>query len=329
MLRALFITRQPAGGTAFYAHNLAERLETLGMEAVIDECSSWIPDRTGWQVDRPVSKRLREAGKGFDVIVAFGYRSAWACAEAFYLKRPWVYVAYDTPRTTHSQLIDRLSSARAGICASRTTKRILDEADAVNLTMVVPGVPQPPESTPDKLAARQLLGIRDDARLVVALGRPVADTGLDAFDDLAPMLREDVPNFEGMILPIAGRMTAKNLRTAPEGTDPWILLSAADVVFVPARRAGFSMSAGMAMQLGKPVLARDLNALREIGVRDVSMEFFEDGDDAFYRLMDMLAAPMYLESFGNAALTRARDYLDMDRCAREMHALLSEVASRS
>lgn len=329
MLRALFITRQPAGGTVFYARNLAQQLESRGMEAVVDDCSSWIPDRTGWQVDRPVSKMLREAAKGFDVVVAFGYRSAWACAEAFYLKRPWVYIAYDTPRTTHNQLIDRLSSARAGICASRTTKRILDDADGVNLTIVVPGVPDPPADVPDKAAAREQLGIRDDARFVVAMGRPVADTGLDAFDELGPMLREDVPRFEGMILPIGGTMTPKTLRLAPEGTDPWALLSAADVVLVPARRAGFSMTAGMAMKLGKPVLARDLNALREIGVRDVSMEFFEDGDDAFYKLMDMLAAPTYLESLGAAARTRANDYLSMDRCGKEMYALLKEVITRS
>lgn len=328
MIRALFVLRQPAGGTAFFARQLAEALEELDIEVVIDEVSDWIPDRTGWQVDRTVSKKLRDAGKGFDVIIPFGYRAAWACGEAFYLKKPWAYVAYDTPRTTHQQLIDRLSSARAGICCSRTTKRVLDDADAVNLEVVIPGL-KVPQGLPTKQAVRADLGLREDARIVVCMGRAVSDSGLDAFDDIVGMLKEEVPRLEGLVLPVTGEPNLKNCRLMQKTLDPWHFLQAADLVIVPARRAGFSMSAAMAMSLGKAVLARELPSLRELGVPDVSMEFFEGDDDAYYRAMDMLSAPVYLETLGAAAKTRAEDYLSLDRCAREFRDLIRDIVTKS
>lgn len=325
MIRVLFLTRQKYGGSRSFADSLAEGLEQSGIEVVTDTADDWIPEKTGWMVDRKTSGLVRDAGKGFDLVVAWGYRAAWACSEAFYLKKPWVYVAYDTPKTTHDQLIGRLGAARTGICCSRATRRILDDADAVNLEVIVPGVAVP-AGLPTKEVAREQIGFTGN-RLVVGMGRGVYDSGLDVFDDVMKQVAEEIPGTESWLLTDRGGNRMSHAKVV-EGVDPWVLIQAADVVFCPDRRAGFKMAAAMGMALGKPVMARELSALREIGVPDVSMEFFDGDDDAYYQMLDLISAPIYLESLGMAAKVRADEYLALDRCVGEYGRMIRDVLSR-
>lgn len=327
MIRVLFLTRQKIGGAASFAQSLVPGLEAAGMEVVIDVADDWIPDKTGWMVDRQVSRQVRDAGKGFEFVLAWGYRAAWACSEAFYLKKPWGYVAYDTPKTTHDQLIGRLGAARAGVCCSRATKRVLDDADAVNLEVIIPGV-KVPAGLPTKEVARDQLGIAPDARLIVGMGRVTTDSALDVFDDIVGQLKDEVPKLEGLFKPLDGSKKLSHTKVADANTDPWVLLQAADIVFCPDRRAGFKMTAAMGMALAKPVIVRELSSLREMGVPDVSLDFFDGDDDAYYKILDLLGAPTYMESVGLAARARAEEYLGLDRCVDQFAHLIRESIGR-
>ncbi|MFM9872821.1 MAG: hypothetical protein ACKVQS_05075 [Fimbriimonadaceae bacterium] len=310
-----------------FASSLVPGLEAAGIEVVIDEAEVWIPEKTGWQVDRKVSRAVRDAGKGFDFVLAWGYRAAWACSEAFYVKKPWGYVAYDTPKTTHDQLIGRLAAARVGVCCSRATKRILDDADAVNLEVIVPGV-QVPAGLPTKEVAREQLGIAADARLIVGMGRAVNDSAFDVFDNLLEMLIAEAPRTVGLVKVVGGSRKMSHAKVVDAGIDPWVLIQAADVVLCPDRRAGFKMAAAMGMALAKPVVCRELSSLREIGVPDVSMEFFDSDDDAYYQMLDLMGAPVYMESLGLAARARAEDYLSLDRCVENFARMIRDSAGR-
>lgn len=325
MIRVLFLTRQKFGGARTFADSLAERLESEGIEVVTDTADDWIPEKTGWAVDRKVSRLVRDAGKGFDLVVAWGYRAAWACSEAFYLKKPWIYVAYDTPKTTHDQLIGRLGAARTGICCSRSTRRILDDADGVNLEVIVPGVAVP-AGLPSKEVAREQIGFTGE-RLIVGIGRAVYDSGLDVFEDVAEMICDEIPGTESWVLTEPGKRKFEHAKVVRE-VDPWVLIQAADVVFCPDRRAGFKMAVAMGMALGKPVMARELSSIREMGVPDVSMEFFENDGDAYYQLLDLISSPVYQESLGMAARARAEDYLALDRCVQEYARMIRDVLTR-
>ncbi len=168
MIRVLFLRRQRIGGIATYTEVLRHSLKAEGIDVVIDDAESWIPNETGWKADRQVSKALHEAAKGFDVVHAFGYRSAWACSEAFYLKKPWLYTAYDMPKTTVGPLIDRLNASRVGICVSRAVKKPLEEAETLNLEVVVPGV-YVPEFRLETQEARVKLGLDPESPVVLAV----------------------------------------------------------------------------------------------------------------------------------------------------------------
>ncbi|MBL8067630.1 MAG: hypothetical protein JNM28_04210 [Armatimonadetes bacterium] len=328
MLRALFLTRQKFGGAASLARSLVPGLESNGIEAVIDVADDWIPEKTGWAVDRKVSRQVRDAGKGFDFILAWGYRCAWACSEAFYLKKPWGYVAYDTPKTTHDQLIGRLGAARIGICCSRAGKRILDDADAVNLEVIVPGVAVP-AGLPSKEVARDMLGVDQNARLVVGVGRAVTDSAIDVFDEISGQLAEEVPRLAARFQILGGNRKLATAEPVDPGFDTWTLIQAADLVFCPDRRSGFKMAAAMGMALGKSVVLRELSSLREIGVPEISLEFFDGDDDAYYRIIDLLATPQSMEAIGNAARARAEDYLSLERCVGQFaHAIKESVGRR-
>lgn len=327
MIRVLFLTRQKTGGMSTFAASLVPGLEAVGIEVVIDEAEDWIPEKTGWQVDRKVSRMVRDAGKGFDFVLAWGYRAAWACSEAFYVKKPWGYVAYDTPKTTHDQLIGRLAAARVGVCCSRATKRILDDADGVNLEVIVPGV-HVPAGLPTQEVAREQLGLAPDARVIVGMGRPVNDSAIDVFDDLIEMVLAEVPRAVGLFKVVGGSRKMNHSTAVDSAVDPWVLVQAADLVLCPDRRSGFKMTAAMGMALSKPVVCRELPSLREIGVPDVSMEFFDSDDDAYYQILDILGAPVYMESLGMAARARAEDYLGLDRCVENFARMIRDCVGR-
>jgi len=314
--------------------NLIEQvLPEFGLSADIVDADEWIPDRTGGKTDKEVSKKLREVAKGYHLVHAFGYRCAWACSVAFGLKAPWIYTAHDMPRTTIPVFIEKLGAARTGICSSRAVKRALQEGDATNLDVILPGTQAVPSETSAEATkrAKEALGLDPDGRLVLGLGRLVADHGFDALANAASNLTSDVPGMRVMIIgqgPEADALRQPGCEVMEQSVDaiPW--LTAADVVVVPHRRCGFSMVAAEAMAIGKPVLARETGGLAEMGVRDVSIDLFESDEDLPYAVMDLLGSSILRESLGLAARARAYERFSLRDSVRAYSELYHDLGIR-
>ncbi len=333
MLRVLSLRRQSLGGMATYSTHLAAALEAHGVEMVVDDAESYIPDKTGFGVDRQVGKLVRDAAKGFDVVHAWGYRTAWACSEAFGLRFPWVYTAYDWPKTRSSQVIDRLNAARAGICPTRTLKNHLDDSDALNLELIDPGIP-PLGTEETKESARQRLGLPDDRALVVSLAKMNKESGLDELADAVVELADSRPDV-GVVLAGVGpdadlvqrRHDGERIWVMAERVDVPTLFRAADLVVVAKKRAGFSMAALEAMSLGTPVLLRRIGGLSDIGVEDLSIALFDSDGELSGAIGGLLNAPHFLESLADSAHTRAVDWYGIDECAYRHSRLYKEILS--
>jgi hypothetical protein len=142
------------------------------------------------------------------------------------------------------------------------------------------------------------------------------------------MVKTEVPRTVGMFQVVGGSRKLTHSTAVDSGVDPWVLVQASDMVLCTDRRAGFKMAAAMGMSLSKPVMCRELPSLREIGVPDVSMEFFSEDGDGYYQILDLLSAPVYMESLGMAARSRAEDYLSLDRSVENFARMIRDSVGR-
>lgn len=325
------LRRSNTGSTKTLTDALPYALENEGIEVVVDD-ADWIPDKTGFNTDKDVSKLVKRAAQGFDLVHAWGYRAAWACSEAFYLRFPWIYTAYDMPKSVHSDLIDRLNASHRGVCSSAGVKQALDDVDTLNLEVIMPGVvlpPQPDDATMSREAARQKIGVRDDALLIVAIGRFVADKGFDALVDAFSLVRAQHPEAR-LFLSGAGPEPPPIHQEGIDVTGPqssvWPALCAADLVVVPSKRAGFSLVAAEAMWAGVPVLMRSTGGLPDMGEEGLNAFFFHGDDELGPRLNEVLDMELTRETVARGGQLRAQARFKFDRYAREMAHVYREVA---
>lgn len=330
-MRVLALRRQKFGAARTLLDALVEPLLTEGIDLVIDDADEWIPDKTGFGTDREVSKLVKKAAQGFDLVHAWGYRTAWACSEAFYLRFPWLYTAYDMPKTTHSDLIDRLNASHRGVCSSHAVKSALDEADTLNLEVLVPGVPlrDPAVAQMDRQDARARIGVRDDVQLVVGLGAFTADHALEALVDAFDKVRAELPGTR-LLLSGAGPNPPPIHQEAIDVRGPqasvWPLICAADLVVVPSRRAGFSLVAAESMMAGIPVLFRKAGGLCDMAEDGINGFFFSEDDGLGAAVVEALTTDMTRDSVARAGQLRAQARFGFDRYARETAHLYREVA---
>lgn len=322
MLRVLMVRRQRQGGMATACDQLAKGLLDLGIDVEVDDMDQAIPEKTGFWIDRKVSPLLREAAKGFDVVHAWGYRAAWACGESFYIRFPWVYTAYDFPRTKSSLLIDRLNHAKTGICSSRAVKNALDELDTLHLTVVPPALHRPPPQR-DKIEARSALGLPPGAFIAACVAGPRPERGADTF--LAA-----VPRASGVVGVFLGetQFAAHPRLHRAAGNDVPNVLAAADVVVVPSRLQGFSMVALEAMHSARPLVVREAPGVEEMGVPGVHYHSFRDEDDLAELLQSAADGVRALAVTTEPALMRANDWYGMEECARRHADLYRTLAAR-
>ena len=320
-LRVLGVCRQARGDMAAIGSSLSRHLDPLGIEYVLDH-APWIPDKTGYWPDRDTSKRLRQEARGFDIVHAWGYRTAWACAEAFYVRSPWVYSVLEPPKTTDSELIDRLNSARTGVVATDVARRALDLADALNLRTVVPGAP-PTEASLERGVARGLLGLTEEGLLVFAEG-PFTEEG-----GLAPLVTKFPADKARLLAAGSGPLV---FQSRPGVTvrdwlpDPAIGVAASDLVVVSGRRIGYSVLAAQAMSMGRPVLLRSGHGLEEMGQEGVHAFFFERDDDLLPALTTALDAPIRREAVAESAQAWASTRFDFETYAARMADVFREAS---
>ncbi|MBX3118043.1 MAG: glycosyltransferase family 4 protein [Fimbriimonadaceae bacterium] len=328
-MKLLLLKRQTLGGIHSHATSLAEELRRQGHEVHLEEATDWIPNETGRKPDKAVSERLKALAEPYDLVHAFGYRAAWACSAAFAHKEAWLYTAYDLPKTTHRQLISRLNDSQAGICSSRAVFRVLDEAIAIDLTTIRPGIAVPIESPADKTTSKKAFDIEADTPVIGVATRHILDCGLSSViaameevwatkPDTTLLIAGDGPereNFER-----EAKITTRNQQIRFLGVidDPATLYRASDVVIAASLKAGFSMSALEAMSLGVPVLARNRQGLIELFDREISGFYFESDDELSRTIVDLLEMPLTLESVGRAGRIRAMDRYSLEQCANQV-----------
>ena len=127
-----------------------------------------------------------------------------------------------------------------------------------------------PRTAAARASARESLGV--DGPLVVALARHEAVKGLDvlieAFSALtAPDVTLLIAGRRGSetdALEAAAKRVGPRVRFAQPVGDVAPLLAAADVLAVPSRREGFSGVVAEAMACGTPVVASDIDGVREV-----------------------------------------------------------------
>jgi glycosyltransferase involved in cell wall biosynthesis len=335
-MKILFLRRQSLGGIATYSDALAGALEKHGCTVKIDNAEKWIPNETGPKPDAKVTPLLKKLSEDFDIVHAFGYRSAWACAAAFKSYSAWVYTAYDMPKTTHQLLIDKVNEAQAGICSSRAVYRALDEAIAIDLVIERPGILPLVQPEISKEEAKGLLGLPADAIAIVALGRQVPERGFDAlleamelvwpaFGEAHLVLGGSGPEAESLRKAAASCSRPSQVKLTGHVKDIASFLWAADLVVVPSRRAGTSMVALDAMCLGLPVLLRNTGGLPELIDPDISGMLFDNDHTLGDTINEMLGLPLTLQTLGSAARVRVEEHFHLSDHAESIAKLYRSV----
>lgn len=332
-MRVLFLLREPSPGMRRYAANLKSALIERGITVESHEASSWMPAATGPQVDEEVTPMLRDVGSSFDLVHAWGYRTAWACGACYGDREAWVYGAYALPKSTHRFLIGHLNSAQAGICASRAIFRAIDEALGIDLEVVYPGIPPvSPEISRDE--SREALRIDEDTLAIGGIGRFEAEKSFSTLISAFAKLKAGMENARLFLAGKGAEETVLREQISELGLegqatffgwqdDPLAWMAAMDILCLPSKRIGFSSTAVEAMALGVPVLARHTGAIHEIIDPDVTGFLSKDDESFAETLVEIADLPLTLETVGRAGKIRSLDQFTIDRAA-DRHAEIYE-----
>lgn len=132
-----------------------------------------------------------------------------------------------------------------------------------------------PADRESRMCARATAGVGQDVPLVVCVGRVTRQKGQDVLVRAWPAIRAASPQAElvivgdGDLLPDLRRLETPGVRFVAGVRDvrPWY--AAADVVVLPSRWEGLSLTAMEALASGRPVVASDIDGLAEVVGPDV------------------------------------------------------------
>ncbi|REE97712.1 glycosyltransferase [Thermomonospora umbrina] len=127
-----------------------------------------------------------------------------------------------------------------------------------------------PADAEEKARARTRLGVGQDVPLAVCVGRVTRQKGQDVLLAAWPRIKAECPRAELAIVGDGDRL-AKARRKGGPGVrftyavdDPRNWYAAADVVVLPSRWEGLSLTSLEAMAMGRPVVASDIPGLAEV-----------------------------------------------------------------
>lgn len=333
-MRALILTQQAFGSYRTFSETLRKDLPKHGVEAETCDASLWMPNQTG-QVDRAVTKKLRDIAADYDIVHAMGFRAAWACAEAFGDREAWIFSAHDLPRSSLPELVSRLSCAFTCLCASDEVRSSLKDIGLSSLRVLPPSPDMRPRSTASKQSARQLLNFGDDPWLL-ACGRFIPERSLHTTVECLGAVRQSIPNARLYIAGEGPDLERIRFATEKAGGESVIrlvgpstrildLVAAADAVIVPSLRAGTSLLALEAMSLRTPLVIRDLFAFREIAEPGVSAWFFDSDEELASKAVDALTPGPTQASLVEAANLRAGEFFELESTVRAIAQIYRSV----
>lgn len=186
-----------------------------------------------------------------------------------------------------------------------------------------------------RAAARDRLGIGQDVPLAVCLGRITRQKGQDVLVAAWPQVRQHCPAAllsivgDGDLLPTLRAAAQPGVRFAPPVTDPRPWYAAADVVVLPSRWEGLSLTLLEALASGCSVVVSDIPGLAEAvtagaGARVPAGDARAVGQALARRLTD----PDRCAAEGRAA-ARAASAFDVRRTHEQLAAVTSRIAKMS
>ncbi|GLY94201.1 glycosyltransferase [Actinoplanes sp. NBRC 103695] len=189
-----------------------------------------------------------------------------------------------------------------------------------------------PATDKDRADARHALGLDPVAPLAVCVGRVTRQKGQDVLLAAWPEIRRRCPAAElavvgdGDLLPALRAHQDRGVRYAGASADvrPW--LAAADVVVLPSRWEGLSLTVLEAYATGRGVVVSDIPGLAEVVVPEVGARVpAEDPAALAVAVADRLTSPVLTRREGAAAARHAVRYdlrLTFDLLAAETTAVL-------
>ena len=179
-----------------------------------------------------------------------------------------------------------------------------------------------------KSEARSLLGIDQDATLVVAVGRASRQKGPDLMLEMWPVIRSRCPQAQliwigdGDLLNLLVTRTAADPSVSfPGATNQYrAFIDAADVIVMPSRWEGHSLSLLESLASGRPVVAFEVEGMRDTITTDVGtvvpigdLTAFSNAVVAFLKM-----PPDQLKLIGERAVSRIREHFDSNSMFRRV-----------
>lgn len=240
--------------------------------------------------------------------------------------------------------------ADAIVAISRSTLSFAADllgAAAPKLSLILNGVSDLPACDPDQInVTRRSLSIPGDGLLVLMAGQSVPRKGHAVLIEALAGVNKQRSDVHALLLcqehdRSAVSYTRELRRQAAEiGCDTRVqirngvqhlapMLYAADVVAVPSLREPFGRIAVEAMLARKPVIASDVDGLKEIVQQPETGVLIPPGDPPRLAsgLIDMLAAHASLPLRGEAGRRRAQNLFAISRVAAEVVSLYTQVLS--
>lgn len=213
------------------------------------------------------------------------------------------------------------------------------------LSLIVNGVSDLPACDPDQIdATRRSLGLLPDSLLVLMAGQSVPRKGHAVLIEALAAVNQRRSDLYALLLcqehdrPAASYTRGLRWQASALGCEARVqiragirnlapVLHAADIVAVPSLREPFGRIAVEAMLARKPVIASDVDGLREIVQAPETGLLVPPGDAARLAsgLVDMLEARTSLRIRGEAGRRRARERFAISRVAADVVSLYTRV----
>jgi glycosyltransferase involved in cell wall biosynthesis len=185
-----------------------------------------------------------------------------------------------------------------------------------------------------RAAARDRLGVRQEVPLAVCVGRVTQQKGQDVLLAAWPQVRRDHLGGElcivgdGSLLPTLRRRAPAGVRFVPTVSDPRPWYAAADVMVLPSRWEGLSLTLLEAMASGRSVVASDISGLSEAITAGVGARVPVGDTEALARAIAVRLGDRELRAAEGTAARMAAGAFDVQRTHEQLAAITAQVAQR-